>query len=175
MKRTLTPEEKKLWERVAQSAKPLLPSLREATLKPKAKAGNEAIKFVEKGRIAAPLSAAHNDEPLNPGAYANIDRNTAERFRKGKYEIDATLDLHGLSRDKAQMALHRFLKSHYERGSRCLLVITGKGLVLRESLPRWLAADELRPMILAFDTAKQKHGGSGAFYILLRRKRQVKE
>ncbi len=38
--------------------------------------------------------------------YAGIDRNTAERFRKGQYPIDATLDLHGLSRDKAQAALH---------------------------------------------------------------------
>ena len=115
------------------------------------------------------------------GAYAGIDRNTAERFRKGESFIDGTIDLHGMSREKAHIALCRFLGAHYERGSRCLLVITGKGSknqsgemqrgVLREMLPAWLDEPGLRGIVLAFDVAKPKHGGSGAYYVLLRRKR----
>jgi len=114
------------------------------------------------------------------GAYAGIDRNTAERFRKGEMEMDGTIDLHGMSREKAHVALSGFIRHHYDRGSRCLLVITGKGLrqngeqqrgILREMLPQWLAEPGLRGIILAFDVARPKHGGSGAYYILLRRAR----
>ncbi|MBY0407454.1 MAG: Smr/MutS family protein, partial [Rickettsiales bacterium] len=43
--------------------------------------------------------------------------------------------------------------------------------VLREMLPQWLTEPGLRPLVLAYDTAKPQHGGSGAYYILLRRKR----
>ena len=140
-------------------------------------------------------SPSSDTQPLAQGAYANIDRNTAERFRKGDLRIDAAIDLHGMNREKAYMALSGFLRAHYDQGSRCLLAITGKGQkkqpekkaagkemqqesaqgivqgVLQELLPRWLAEPGLRPMVLVFDVARPKHGGSGAYYILLRRKR----
>jgi DNA-nicking Smr family endonuclease len=109
--------------------------------------------------------------PVQKGAYAGIDRNTADRFRKGKYPLDASLDLHGMSREQAHMALSQFVYAHHELGARCLLVITGKGTVLRELLPNWLDEPRLRPFVLALDEAKQQHGGSGAYYVLLRRKR----
>jgi len=52
------------------------------------------------------------------------------------------------------------------------LVITGKGTgILRESLPGWLDAPLFRGMISAFGAAAQKHGGAGAYYIMLKRKR----
>ena len=114
--------------------------------------------------------------PLARGSYAGVDANTATRFRKGKYDIDATLDLHGHTREKAHRQLKSFIRSHYARDSRCLLVVTGKGKadapgVLREMLPQWLNEDDVRPMVLAFDHARQQHGGGGAYYILLKRKR----
>lgn len=114
---------------------------------------------------------------LKQGQYAGIDRNTAERFRKGNYTIDATLDLHGLSREQAHMALSGFIRAYYSQGARCLLVITGKGYrdgtgVLKELLPHWLDEPGLRPYVLALDTASGKHGGSGAYYILLKRRRE---
>lgn len=118
--------------------------------------------------------------PLMMGGYAGIDRNTAQRFRKGELVLDGTIDLHGMSREKAHHVVSEFIHAHYTRGSRCLLAITGKGLkknvegevgILREMLPQWLAEPGLRPLVLAFDVAKPKHGGVGAYYILLRRKR----
>jgi len=120
--------------------------------------------------------------PLMLGGYAGIDRNTADRFRKGALVMDGVVDLHGMSREKAHRVISAFVHDHYARGSRCLLAITGKGVkkggegevqpgILREMLPLWLAEPGLRPLVLACDVAKQKHGGSGAYYILLRRKR----
>lgn len=126
--------------------------------------------------FAPPMPSFTSNTQLTLGAYAGIDRNTADRFRKGDYPIDATLDLHGMTREKAHHALTQFIKSHHDHASRCLLVITGKGKsgaigVLRETLPHWLEEPGIRAMILAYDSAKPKHGGSGAYYILLRRRR----
>jgi len=181
-KRPLTEEEKHLWEHIKRDTKPLPDSGRMAE--------NEKQKpvFISSPSLPSfPVTCSQSPTtPLAPGHYANIDRNTADRFRKGKYPIDGTIDLHGMSREKAHIALSGFIRSHYERGSRCLLAITGKGVrkdmqadatqgivrgVLREMLPQWLDEPGLRPMVLAFDSAKQEHGGSGAYYILLRRKR----
>jgi DNA-nicking Smr family endonuclease len=177
-KRTLTPEEKKLWKLITQGDRKLHKEEDE-----------EETFFVPSGKplipnmvLDAQKKQARREVALGEGVYAGIDRNTAERFRKGKNPIDATLDLHGLTRDKAHAALRRFIHGHHQRGSRCLLIITGKGIgkneegerlpgVLKQSLPAWLVTDDLSPMVLAFDKAQQKDGGSGAYYVLLRRKR----
>ena len=118
--------------------------------------------------------------------YAGIDRNTAERFRKGERAFDGTLDLHGMTREKARAALHVFILGHYERGSRCLLVITGKGArnatsagadpyaergVLKRQVPHWLESAELRPFVVGFESATVGHGGAGALYVRVRKQR----
>ncbi len=62
-------------------------------------------------------------------------------------------------------------------GKRMVLVITGKGItasksgVLKESVPRWLNEPSLRRHVLAFDYAEPQHGGEGALYVLLKRKK----
>jgi DNA-nicking Smr family endonuclease len=81
-----------------------------------------------------------------------------------------------MTREVAYQALVEFLQRHYARQSRCLLIITGKGSaetggVLRAALPRWLDEPGIKSLILALDVARPKHGGSGAYYVLLRRKR----
>jgi DNA-nicking Smr family endonuclease len=128
-------------------------------------------------------------KPLSPASYPNpstagLDRRTAERLRKGQMPIDARLDLHGLRQHEARDALSRFLRLSAASRHRCVLVITGKGTrdfptasdhdapgVLRRSLPLWLAAPDIAPLILRHSPAKPKDGGSGAYYILLRRDR----
>ena len=132
------------------------------------------------GRSDVPQMPGGMLPALSLGAYAGVDRRMAQRFKGGELTIDGTMDLHGMSREKAHIAITNFIHEHYTRGSRCLLAITGKGVrkngenevgVLRELLPIWLAEPGLRPFVLACDTARQKHGGGGAYYILLRRKR----
>jgi DNA-nicking Smr family endonuclease len=127
-------------------------------------------------RGAAPLPA------LQPGTIAGVDRATGERLRRGALTIDGKLDLHGLTQAEAHAALDRFLAGSAARGRRCVLVITGKGLgdgpagtsrgVLRQAVPRWLNEGTNRARILAVMPAQPKHGGSGALYVLLKRKRE---
>jgi DNA-nicking Smr family endonuclease len=109
--------------------------------------------------------------PPNPG----IDRRTAERFQKGEMAIDRRLDLHGMTQARAHAALDRFVRNAWQEGLRVLLIITGKGSggegVLRRSLPHWLEAGEHAPRVLRLTRAQPKHGGEGAFYVLLRRQR----
>ena len=182
-RRILTDEEKRLWELVAQTAQPLHPGEREIYTPPQPEHKPAPIRLMPRDYTPAHPLMTRGEAPLASGAYAGIDRNTAERFRKGEYPFDGTLDLHGMTREKAHRALGSFLHSHYERGSRCLLVITGKGQksldrkdmqpgpghgILREMLPVWLSEPGLRAMVLALDVARQKHGGSGAYYIRLR-------
>ena len=71
--------------------------------------------------------------------------------------------------------LAEFIARSEAAGKRCVLVITGKGLasggVLRDQVPRWLNLPPNRARVLAFDYAQQQHGGSGALYVLLKRRR----
>ncbi|MDR3326019.1 MAG: Smr/MutS family protein [Rhodospirillaceae bacterium] len=105
-----------------------------------------------------------------------LDKSTASRFINGLIDIDATIDLHGLTIPMAHTALFQFIINSIDFGRRCLLVITGKGNhersgVLKIEVPKWLDESNLRSKILAFTLAKSKHGGSGAFYVLLKRRR----
>jgi DNA-nicking Smr family endonuclease len=119
-----------------------------------------------------PAVAPQLDHRRAPG----LDKSTAGRFAKGQMQIDATIDLHGLTQPVAHAALARFVIGGGDLGRRCLLVITGKGNregtgVLRAEVPRWLNEPGLRERILAFTYAQPKDGGQGALYVLLKRRR----
>ena len=102
----------------------------------------------------------------------------AKRFRQGKLPIETRLDLHGMTQRHAHTALLQFIHHAYHQQYRCVLVITGKGQrssekggVLRQAVPKWLKDAGIKHMVLAFENAQPKDGGSGALYILLRRHR----
>ena len=123
------------------------------------------------GAPRGPAGLGYGDAP-------GVDKRTATRFRRGLMPIDATLDLHGHTQSSGRTALAGFLRAHRAAGRRCVLVVTGKGLkddwspgALRQALPGWLNAPDLRRLILAYCHAQPHHGGSGAVYILLRRER----
>ncbi len=130
------------------------------------------------GAQARPAPAAPRSSGLSHGDAPGVDKRTATRFRRGLMPIDATLDLHGHTQQSGRAALAGFLRAHRAAGRRCVLVVTGKGLkddwsvgALRQALPGWLNAPDLRRLILAYCHAQPHHGGSGAVYILLRRER----
>ena len=113
-----------------------------------------------------------------------MDRRNFNRLQKGQMPIDARLDLHGMTVEQAKLRLKSFLLNAHARGDRVILVITGKGLrsgfdefnrpnrgVIREGLPQWVKDKEIAPMIVQITPAHRQHGGDGAFYLYLRRKR----
>ena len=123
----------------------------------------------------------HHDLELD--CAADIDKNTMRRFKREELGVEATLDLHGMTMDKAYEAVKNFVISCFERQKRAVIIVTGKGLahqsddifetkgVLKQCVPEWLKGETLRPMILTYIHPSAKLGGEGALYILLRRKR----
>jgi DNA-nicking Smr family endonuclease len=120
-----------------------------------------------------PLPALIYPSP-KPGG---VDGATLSRLKRGRIEIDARIDLHGMDQRSAFATLLGFVDTASRQGRRALLVITGKGPaaqgggVLRRNVPGWLMASPVSGRILAIEPAHLRHGGEGAFYVLLRRKR----
>ena len=114
---------------------------------------------------------------LRHGDIAGLDRRTGQRFKRGQLPVEARLDLHGMTQTEAHRALSAFLSVQHAAGGRCVIVITGKGVgkegggVLRNAVPRWLNEAPNRDKVLAFEYARQRDGGAGALYVLLKRKR----
>ncbi len=110
-------------------------------------------------------------KPQAPG----LDGSTERKLTRGLLEIDASIDLHGMTQVQAHTTLDRFVGRHVNQASRVLLVVTGKGKggdgVLKRLMPEWLMAGPYASRILRIVTAARGHGGGGAFYVLLRRKR----
>ena len=149
---------------------------------PGEEAGPAAGAFAVERKPVAPRPARLDRR----GGASGVDRRTAQRLARGQTPIEDRIDLHGMTQAKARRALERFLVDAEGAGRRCVLVITGKGAerdrgegampdrdagVLRRSLPRWLALPGLRERVVAYCPAIPRHGGAGAFYILLRRRR----
>jgi DNA-nicking Smr family endonuclease len=113
-----------------------------------------------------------------------LDGGWDRRLRSGKLVPDRSIDLHGYSRDQAYALLSRAIEDAALTDARVLLVVTGKGArdaegrdgerprgVIRAGLPHWLETPALRPFVAALRPAHPRHGGSGAFYVILRRRR----
>ncbi|TAN46607.1 MAG: DNA mismatch repair protein MutS [Rhodospirillales bacterium] len=169
-----THEEILLWRHVMREVAPMRPTefaIDQAN-------DNEIQPAAPKARPqpAAPLPKATTKlGELEPGKLVDVDKGTAGRLAKGQMAIEGRLDLHGLTESEAHGALNRFLAMSRALGRRCVLVITGKGAegkgVLRTALPRWLNTPDMRPLVLAVSQAQPKDGGTGAFYVLLKRNR----
>ena len=114
--------------------------------------------------------------PLRSDAYDGLNAGMVRKLKRGRLPIDYTLDLHGMTQAQAYAVLQNCLAQSHQAGKRVLLVITGKGSlsksgVLREALPSWLNDPAFRPYLLAFGPARREDGGSGAFYVLLKKRK----
>jgi DNA-nicking Smr family endonuclease len=105
---------------------------------------------------------------------SGISRTDAKRIRSGQVMPTARLDLHGMTKDNARIALRRFISDRQMENHQHVLVITGKGTagkgVIRQALPNWLDEAPLSEQVVAYHTAKPKDGGTGAWYLKLRQK-----
>jgi DNA-nicking Smr family endonuclease len=127
-------------------------------------------------QIAKAPSLIKDEVILKIGDGARINGNMIKAINKGKLMIDATLDLHGHTKEQAWNELTCFLEEGVKRNHRLLLIITGKGKssfqnipVLKNNLLNWLMASTFNDKVLYVNYAHPKHGGDGAFYILLKR------
>jgi DNA-nicking Smr family endonuclease len=156
-RRPTSDEEHALFQKALADAKPLRARAR-VTSPPRASAGP---------RQPPPKAPVYLDRPADP-----IGGHRAADLRRGRTEPDAKIDLHGMTHDRAYRALLGFLLRAQTEDKRVVLVVTGKGGVLREALPLWLGQSDLAPLVSGVAEAHIKHGGSGAFYVSIRRTRR---
>ena len=116
------------------------------------------------------------------GAVVGLDPRILRRLRRGEFAYQAWVDLHGMSAATAREVVTRFVIDAFAAGHRALLVVHGRGLnskdnvpVLKERLKSWLARGQIGRIVLAFSSARPVDGGTGALYVLLRRRRGVRE
>jgi DNA-nicking Smr family endonuclease len=131
-------------------------------------------------RLLAPLGVRRATRTTPAVVEQTFDRDVDRALAKGKRAPQAKLDLHGMTLVAAERAVTHFLADASERGLRVVLIVTGKGLRLeggrvfggriRAEFPGWLERAENRTRVSGVRTAHTRHGGSGAFYVLLRRR-----
>lgn len=160
-RRKLTEPEKEIWDRVARTVSPR----RAKGAKPEVSRQD----FAAMMRVQPDISSVSKSRPQS------LDMNQDKKVRRGRVKIEMTIDLHDLTQAQAYPALISGLVRASNRNMRCTLVITGKGArlegVLRRSLSGWLAIDPIRPLIASYAQAHIRHGGSGAWYVFLKRTR----
>ncbi len=125
-----------------------------------------------------PAASIAHDRPPGPKPAprpTDIDSRTFAKIKRGRLEVDAKLDLHGMRQAEAQRSLTAFLRRCQANGARIAIIVTGKGLtrdeggVLRRVVPMWLEAPNLRDVVVGFGEAARHHGGEGALYVRIRR------
>ena len=164
--RRLSAEERALWRKVVESVRPLHEAVAQK---------QEAAPAAPKPRPArpAPVAAAK----AVPGT--TLDGTWDRRLSRGLVQPDRTLDLHGHSLATAYASLDHRLEQAIAAGARMLLLITGKPRsagserrgAIRAAVGDWLAASRHAADIAAVRNAHPRHGGSGALYIVLRKRR----
>ncbi|MBR0925097.1 Smr/MutS family protein [Bradyrhizobium diazoefficiens] len=186
-RRALSEEERELWETVAKQVKPLR---KHRVAKAVVKAGVKAhVAPLAGPSLVAP--ALRPSPPPRPVAeapapriakpqvppLAPLGKRERTKLSRGRSEIEARLDLHGMTQTRAHRALTGFLHRAHHNGLTFVLVITGKGRsggesgVLRRQVPEWLSLPEFRAFVVGFETAHIGHGGEGALYVRIRRAR----
>jgi DNA-nicking Smr family endonuclease len=168
-----------LWEAVKKTIEPL----RKPPAKSPAAGGGEAAIAARPQKSKPPSRAAPSPArvpiPVLP-PLSSLDRRARQKIARGRVEIGARIDLHGMKQNEAKERLSAFLHRAQARGQSLVLVITGKGTaaphgvergVLRRAVPLWLALPEFRSLVIGFEEAAPAHGGAGALYVRIRRNR----
>ena len=127
------------------------------------------------------VSSKNSDEKAE---FTGIHRRLEQKMSRGQIKIDSTLDLHGMNQEEAKDATINFVRMAKKNNLNIVLIITGKGIskankndgyrtrfargILNQNLPNWLKLPEIRNDINGYRYANLKHGGEGAYYILLK-------
>ncbi|MGV7215342.1 Smr/MutS family protein [Bradyrhizobium sp. UFLA05-112] len=178
-RRALSEDERALWDAVAKQVKPLRkPRLTkaEAAARSDGLPAAPAARHPAPARPIAPTPAPRVAKSAVP-PLAPLGKRERTKLSRGRSEIDARLDLHGMTQMRAHRALSGFIQRAHHDGLTFVLVITGKGRtggesgVLRRQVPEWLSLPEFRAFVVGFEEAHIGHGGEGALYVRIRRAR----
>jgi DNA-nicking Smr family endonuclease len=179
--RLLSDDERMLWDSVAKQVKPL--RRKRAAKVELAEEAPALVKVAAPKKLSSSPSAALKPaKPTPPPAppLAPLGRRERSQLSRGRKEIDARIDLHGMTQTRAHAALSAFLHRASYEGHSFVLVITGKGRtvgpesergVLRRQVPLWLGLPEFRMLVVGYEEASIGHGGAGALYVRIRRAR----
>lgn len=138
--------------------------------------GKERDRNTLSGEDIAPLDSWYVLEFKRPGIQNGVYR----KFKQGRYEAEAALDLHRMTVEIARREIFDFLEESHSLGLRSVLVIHGKGeskadkersSILKGYVDHWLRELD---MVQAFHSAQPRHGGTGAVYVLLRKSEEKK-
>lgn len=190
----MSAEDEALWRTVTETIKPIVRQPPPARKSMPAEAAEQGAPAVPRGptrpETPAPLrSSTAVPRPPKVPEPPPFEAKRARRLRRGNLEIDAQIDLHGMRQAEAHRALRTFLLSSHARGLRHVKVITGKGRgtdedarpfdlhgadkpgVLKRLVPTWLSEADLAAVVVSFTGAGHQHGGGGALYVHLRRRK----
>lgn len=127
------------------------------------------------------LRESHFDRQDSAGSYADslhfrrdgVSIRTMRRLARGRFAVQAEIDLHGMTQAEAKTHLAAFVADCARNGRSCVRVVHGKGHgsgqrgpVLKRAVSRWLRQWDA---VLAFASARPVDGGTGALYLLLKR------
>ena len=180
--RSLTNEDRRLWRQVAATVKPLSEE-KGQFLK------DEMSRLMDAAAVPSPPTNPKKKAPAKPLDYKvdppsqvkklsivshPIEDRIVKNLSKGRHAIDARIDLHGMTQDRARFALLDFLQMAQMSDHRMVLVITGKGNqgqgILRANVPRWLSLPAFAPLVKGYRESETSHGGEGALYVRIRRR-----
>jgi DNA-nicking Smr family endonuclease len=175
-RRHLSSEEQAIWTALTQSVKPLRPGARTP-----ARAAMPIQPAAPIGLTKAPVPVPFAAPARTPAAV--LDSGWERRIRNGNLAPDMSIDLHGNSLAGAHARLNQALAAAWARDTRVLLVVTGKPPksassqgdsrrgAIRGEISHWLETSSYADRIASVRIAHQRHGGDGALYIILRRKK----
>ena len=184
--KNLTSEEEKIWKSYSENITKIRTDNPIVTNKTKIRIQNidktKSIKnlIIDSGdkKVQTPLSFSNNK--------VLIDRKTHHSLKKGRIKPSRSLDLHGLRYEDAKSKVITFISSAFKDEHRLVLVITGKGKklnltqsffdekrsgILRNAFKSWLEDEKIKFVILNVTSSHASHGGDGAFYVYLRKKK----
>lgn len=178
-RRALSEEERELWDAIAKQVKPLRKHRAAKTHAAPSAEPLPSAPAITPAPSPRAVAAAPVPRAAKPGVppLAPLGKRERTKLSRGRSEIEARLDLHGMTQIRAHRALTGFLHRAHHDGLTFVLVITGKGRsggesgVLRRQVPEWLSLPEFRAFVVGFEEAGIGHGGEGALYVRIRRAR----
>lgn len=170
----LSAEERALWRRVTETVRPLDGRFVESLPPLPLQAGPVPR--------AAALNPSHLEtRPAGAGPGETLDGGWDGRLRRGLVGPERTIDLHGHTLSSAHAALDLGLERAIADDVRTLLLVTGRPPregttpprrgAIRAAIGDWLAASRHASRIAAIRNAHPRHGGAGALYVILRRRK----